>query len=129
MTQTIAEKFIAREVTAMERPRWRINNLSTIVLYAVMAIGTLLWAAVRWPRGLSLFGFESPFWDLGLLPLLIMLALGHQHQGEVVHAAQSVGVVSLGLCGTGREHLPIEGLGLLCLPLVGVHQSEMMLGN
>jgi hypothetical protein len=41
----------------------------------LIAVVALSWGAMRWPRGLSLFGFESPYWDLGLLPILSALLL------------------------------------------------------
>jgi hypothetical protein len=37
------------------------------------------WAGIRWPQALSLFGFESPYWDLGLFPILVGLLLGANH--------------------------------------------------
>jgi hypothetical protein len=36
-------------------------------------------AAATWSRGCSIFGFDSPFWDLGLLPALAGLIIGISH--------------------------------------------------
>ena len=47
--------------------------MPTIVSFAVFAACGLVWAAIRWPSGRSLFGFESPYWDLGLLAALVAL--------------------------------------------------------
>jgi hypothetical protein len=55
--------------------RLRATNVPTIALCAVSATAALVWAAIRWPSGLSLFGFESAYWDLGLLPALAAFAL------------------------------------------------------
>jgi hypothetical protein len=55
--------------------RWRVNGLPKVVLFGAVATAALSWAAMRWPRGLSFFGFESPYWDLGLLPVLVALAV------------------------------------------------------
>jgi hypothetical protein len=64
----------------MRRPRARINvewvDLTTrdVTLLAVMiAIGLAL--VVSWSGGSSIFRFESPFWDLGLIPILSALAV------------------------------------------------------
>ncbi len=51
--------------------RWRINDLALLAF----GIAAFLGAAVRWSLGLSLIGFESPYWDLGLLPILALLVL------------------------------------------------------
>jgi hypothetical protein len=57
----------------MDRPR--ATNVPTFVLCAGIATAALAWAAIRWPSGRSLFGFESAYWDLGLLPALAASAL------------------------------------------------------
>ncbi len=51
--------------------RSRTNDLALLMV----GIAALSWAATRWSQGLSLFGFESPYWDLGLLPTLALLVL------------------------------------------------------
>lgn len=60
----------------MERLRRRITELPKFGRYAAIPAGFAAWAALRWPWGLSLFGFESPYWDLGLLPIVTALMLG-----------------------------------------------------
>jgi hypothetical protein len=45
----------------------------TILFVAVAVVVFIL--AFRWSRGSSVFGFESPYWDLGLLPILAALAI------------------------------------------------------
>jgi hypothetical protein len=45
----------------------------TIPFVAVAVVGFIL--AFRWSRGSSVFGFESPYWDLGLIPILAALAI------------------------------------------------------
>jgi hypothetical protein len=59
--------------------RWRINDLARLMV----GIAALLWAVTRWSLGRSCFGFESPYWDLGLLPILALLvvAAGRSEQG------------------------------------------------
>jgi hypothetical protein len=57
----------------MRRPRVRITvervgitKQDVMVLVVVMAVAMVL--ARGWSQGASAFGFESPFWDLGLIP-------------------------------------------------------------
>ncbi len=50
----------------MSRPR-------IFLLGIVPASVAVVWAVIRWTSGRSLFGFESPYWDLGLLPTLAAL--------------------------------------------------------
>ena len=44
-----------------------------MVLVVMIAIGLVF--AKGWSKSSSVFGFESPFWDLGLIPILIALAI------------------------------------------------------
>jgi hypothetical protein len=44
-----------------------------IPFVAVAVVGFIL--ALRWYKGSSVFGFESPYWDLGLIPILAALAI------------------------------------------------------
>ncbi len=45
-----------------------------IIPFVVVAVvGFVL--AFRWSRGSSVFGFELPYWDLGLIPILAALAI------------------------------------------------------
>jgi hypothetical protein len=67
--------------TMMRRPRvstrleWvDITKTDVMVLAVIIAIGLVL--AKGWSKGLSVFGFESPFWDLGLIPILTALVIG-----------------------------------------------------
>ena len=34
-----------------------------------------------WSKGSSIFSFESPFWDLGLIPIVIALVIGAYRVG------------------------------------------------
>jgi hypothetical protein len=52
----------------------RITKRAGVVLVVMMAIGLVF--AVGWSKGLSILGFESPFWDLGLIPILTALVIG-----------------------------------------------------
>jgi hypothetical protein len=45
-----------------------------IVLVVMMAVGFVF--ARNWYRGSSILGFESPYWDLGLIPILTALVIG-----------------------------------------------------
>jgi hypothetical protein len=54
------------------RPRITITNVTILVL--IMAVGFLL--ARGWSEGSSIFAFESPFWDLGPIPILAALVIG-----------------------------------------------------
>jgi len=45
----------------------------TQLVVAIAVVGFIL--AFRWSRGSSVFGFESPFWDLGVIPILAALAI------------------------------------------------------
>ncbi len=56
----------------------RRSTLRRAVGPMVVAFATAL-AAVGWLGGASFFGFESPFWDLGLLPILAALIVGVFH--------------------------------------------------
>ncbi len=47
------------------------NKIIPLVALAVVAFVL----AFRWCRGSSVFGFESPYWDLGLIPILAALAI------------------------------------------------------
>jgi hypothetical protein len=65
----------------MRRPRVRITiewvgitKQDVMVLVVVMAVAMVL--ARGWCQGASVFGFESPYWDLGLIPILTALVLG-----------------------------------------------------
>ena len=44
-----------------------------MVLVVMIAIGLVF--AKGWSKSSSVFGFESPFWDLGLIPILVALAI------------------------------------------------------
>ncbi len=51
-----------------------ITKGDVTVLVVMIAIGLVF---VRgWLNGSSIFGFESPFWDLGLIPILTALVVG-----------------------------------------------------
>lgn len=49
------------------------DSPATALGVAIAAAAVVAWAAIRWTAGLSMFGFESPYWDLGLLPILTAL--------------------------------------------------------
>ena len=51
-----------------------ITTRNVIAFTAMVAIAVAL--AIRWFRGSSVFGFESPYWDLGLIPILAALVTG-----------------------------------------------------
>src|SRR5271169_2068930 len=51
----------------------RAMSAITQLVVAIAVVGFIL--AFRWSRGSSVFGFESPFWDLGLIPILAALAI------------------------------------------------------
>src|SRR5208283_6190263 len=42
-------------------------------LVVMIALGLVF--AKGWSRGTSIFSFESPFWDLGLIPILTALVI------------------------------------------------------
>jgi hypothetical protein len=65
----------------MRLPRARISvewvNITkrdVMVLVVIIALGLVF--AKGWSKGSSVFGFESPFWDLGLIPILTALVIG-----------------------------------------------------
>jgi hypothetical protein len=68
-------------VTVVRLPRARVSlewveitKGDVTVLVVVIAIGlVIVWA---WLKGSTIFGFESPFWDLGLIPTLTALVVG-----------------------------------------------------
>jgi hypothetical protein len=45
-----------------------------MVLVVIIVIGLVF--ANGWSKGSSVFGFESPFWNLGLIPILTALVIG-----------------------------------------------------
>jgi hypothetical protein len=45
-----------------------------LIHFVVVAVNGLI-LAFGWSRGSSVFGFESPYWDLGLIPILAALAI------------------------------------------------------
>lgn len=45
-----------------------------LIVMAIAAVASLV--AYHWSRGSSVFRFESPYWDLGLLPILAALLVG-----------------------------------------------------
>jgi hypothetical protein len=49
-------------------------RLPSFLFLVIIAIGLVF--ANGWSKGSSAFGFESPFWDLGLVPILTALAIG-----------------------------------------------------
>jgi hypothetical protein len=65
----------------MRLPRARISvewvditMRDAMVLVVIIAMGLVF---VRgWSKGSSIFSFESPFWDLGLIPILTALVIG-----------------------------------------------------
>jgi hypothetical protein len=70
----------------MRRPRasirveWvDITKTDLMVLVVIIVIGLVL--ANGWSKGSSVFGFESPFWDLGLIPILTALVIGARRFG------------------------------------------------
>jgi hypothetical protein len=70
----------------MGRPRARIGvewvditKRDVMLLVVMIAIGLVF--ARGWSQGSSIFGFESPFWDLGLIPILTALVIGARRGG------------------------------------------------
>jgi len=68
----------------LRRPRIRVEwvdvtNKDVMVLFVMIAIGLVF--ARGWSRGSSVFGFESPFWDWGLIPILAALVIGGYRVG------------------------------------------------
>ena len=51
-----------------------ITKTDVMVLLVIIVIALVF--ARDWSRGSSVFGFESPFWDLGLIPILTALVIG-----------------------------------------------------
>lgn len=71
----------------MRRPRvsirveWvDITKTDVMVLVVIIAMGLVF--AKGWSKGSSVFGFESPFWDLGLIPILTALVVGDCRVGR-----------------------------------------------
>ncbi len=54
------------------QPRTTLDRVTILLLI----VATGLAGIAGWIRGSSVFGFESAFWDLGLLPTLLVLAIG-----------------------------------------------------
>jgi len=63
----------------LRRPRIRLEwieftTTNVMFLAVIVAIGFVI--AARWSKGSSILGFESPYWDLGLIPILSALVVG-----------------------------------------------------
>lgn len=76
--------------------RSRTNDLALLMV----GIAALSWAAMRWSHGLSLFGFESPYWDLGLLPTLALLVLAASRSNQGRRRRFQIGFAVCGILAT-----------------------------
>jgi hypothetical protein len=120
-----------------------ITKQDVMVLVVVMALAVVL--ARGWSRGASVFGFESPYWDLGLIPVLTALVLGACRVAECDAQRRRflLGLEVFGLaavaayvvsCSRPARWSPVSALlpfqtGLMLAPDVGASWKDLKLWN
>jgi hypothetical protein len=78
LSTTPDSEKIGQRTEGKTMERQRTSDLQTFILFAGIATAALAWAAIRWPSGLSLFGFESPYSVLQPFQTGFMLAPGRK---------------------------------------------------
>ena len=134
----------------MRRPQVKISVESVditkrdvMVLVVMIAIGLVF--AKGWSKGSSVFGFESPFWDLGLIPVLTALVIGACRVGGCdpirrrfllgfgIFGLAAVAAYMVSLSGTARWSLVSALLpfqtGLMLAPDVGASWKNLIFWN
>jgi hypothetical protein len=114
-----------------------------MVLVVTSTVGLVL--AACWSKGSSIFGFESPFWDLGLIPILTALAIGTCRLGRAPAGRRRflIGFDLFGLvavatyvasCSRTARWSPVSALlpfqtGLMLAPDVGASWKSLVFWN
>ena len=111
-----------------------------MVLVVMIAIGLVF--AKGWSKSSSVFGFESPFWDLGLIPILIALVIGacriggrHSHRRRFLLGFEIFGFAAVTAyvlsCSRPARWSVVSALlpyqtGLMLSPDVGASWKELI---
>ena len=134
----------------MKLPRIRIGvewaevtKRDVMVLVVISAVGLVL--AAGWSKGSSIFGFESPFWDLGLIPILTALVIGACRLGgapagrrRFLLGFELFGLVAVAAyvasCSRTARWSPVSALlpfqtGLMLAPDVGASWKTLVFWN
>lgn len=98
----------------LPRARLRVDRVditkrSLMVLVVMIAVGLMF--ARGWSKGSSILSFESPYWDVGLIPILTALVIGACHVGgcDAIRRRFLLGFAVFGLAAVATYLISLSG--------------------